>query len=110
MVPCQWYPPLTWSANPPGPLPIPGPRPPLPALCSQEQQGQLLAGVRRVLGSSAFRFSPPWARIISGADEGVYGWIALNYLEGESACASVVAACWTAPSLSQLLLLLWVAG
>ncbi|KAL4451373.1 hypothetical protein ABPG77_009445 [Micractinium sp. CCAP 211/92] len=58
---------------------------------SQEQQGQLLAGVRRVLGSSAFRFSPPWARIISGADEGVYGWIALNYLEGRLQAAAAAA-------------------
>ena len=28
------------------------------------------------------RFQDPWARIISGEDEGVYGWIALNYLAG----------------------------
>jgi len=51
--------------------------------CSQEQQEQLLNEARAVLGRSAFRFRPPWARIISGADEGVYGWIALNYLEGK---------------------------
>lgn len=28
------------------------------------------------------RFEPAWARIISGVDEGVYGWIALNYALG----------------------------
>lgn len=51
--------------------------------CSEGQQGVLLAGVRGVLQRSAFRFLPAWARIISGTDEGVYGWVALNYLEGE---------------------------
>lgn len=25
------------------------------------------------------RFQPGWARVISGSDEGVFGWIALNY-------------------------------
>lgn len=25
------------------------------------------------------RFRPEWARVVSGEDEGVYGWIALNY-------------------------------
>lgn len=28
------------------------------------------------------RFRPGWARIISGEQEGIYGWIALNYLTG----------------------------
>lgn len=50
--------------------------------CSEEQQERLLEGCRAVLGAAAFRFAPPWARIISGADEGVYGWVALNYLAG----------------------------
>ena len=34
------------------------------------------------LHQSPFRFHPAWSRIISGIDEGVYGWVALNYLKG----------------------------
>ena len=45
-----------------------------------------------MLGRSRFRFQPPWARIISGADEGVFGWIALNYLSG--AHCSVLTVQW----------------
>ena len=33
----------------------------------------------------ARRFEPGWARTITGADEGVYGWIALNYMTGHLA-------------------------
>ena len=33
----------------------------------------------------ACRFEPGWARTIAGADEGVYGWIALNYVTGHLA-------------------------
>lgn len=28
------------------------------------------------------RFEPAWANTISGSDEGMYGWIAINYLRG----------------------------
>ncbi|GLI68899.1 hypothetical protein VaNZ11_013447 [Volvox africanus] len=43
---------------------------------------RLMERARDVLRSSGFRFEPDWARIISGTDEGVYGWIAINYLRG----------------------------
>ena len=38
------------------------------------------------------RFHSRWARIISGADEGVYGWIALNYMTGHLASNPILAA------------------
>jgi hypothetical protein len=31
---------------------------------------------------SGFLFRPNWARTISGAQEGMYGWVALNYAQG----------------------------
>lgn len=31
------------------------------------------------------RFQPEWARVVSGVDEGVFGWIALNYATGHLA-------------------------
>ena len=30
------------------------------------------------------RFEPAYASIISGEDEGMFGWIAVNYLQGEA--------------------------
>lgn len=44
-------------------------------------QEELLAGAREVLDGSVFRFRPAWARVIAGADEGVFGWVALNYVQ-----------------------------
>ena len=38
------------------------------------------------------RFEAGYARIISGEDEGVYGWIAVNYLEGHLAPAAALPA------------------
>ena len=38
------------------------------------------------------RFEAGYARIISGEDEGVYGWIAVNYLNGHLAPAAALPA------------------
>lgn len=38
---------------------------------------------QQILSLSPFLFEPEWARVISGQDEAVYGWIALNYLTGK---------------------------
>jgi len=40
--------------------------------------GKVLAAARTVLANSGFRFEDPWARVLSGRDEGIYGWTALN--------------------------------
>eukprot|EP00980_Cylindrotheca_fusiformis_P009456 scaffold2068_cov96-Cylindrotheca_fusiformis.AAC.12 len=40
----------------------------------------ILDSVRTTLGQSGFRFSPSDATIISGQEEGMLGWLALNYL------------------------------
>lgn len=50
-----------------------------------EQQQELLVTAGDVLAASPFRFKPGWARTITGADEGVHGWIALNYVTGHLA-------------------------
>lgn len=51
---------------------------------------------------SGFRFQPQWARTITGAEEGMYGWVALNYLqvggvclggEGEGLCTPCTPCC-----------------
>ncbi|KAK2075881.1 hypothetical protein QBZ16_001623 [Prototheca wickerhamii] len=44
-------------------------------------QAALLRAVRAVLARSGFLFRPDWASVISGTDEGLYGWVALNYEE-----------------------------
>lgn len=35
-----------------------------------------------MLGGSGFRFEDAWARVLSGADEGVFGWVAFNARAG----------------------------
>jgi len=41
-----------------------------------------LQSVRETLAASPFLFRPEWAYILSGSDEGVFGWVAVNYLLG----------------------------
>lgn len=43
---------------------------------------RLLTNVRAVLSSSGLWFKPEWVKVISGFEEGLYGWIALNYAQG----------------------------
>lgn len=37
---------------------------------------------RAILAESGFLFHPDWARVITGSEEGLRGWIAVNYLRG----------------------------
>mmetsp|Transcript_10766 Transcript_10766/g.12414 ORF Transcript_10766/g.12414 Transcript_10766/m.12414 type:complete len:513 (-) Transcript_10766:609-2147(-) len=40
----------------------------------------IMSNVRRELKRSIFRFENEWARVLSGEEEGVFGWITVNYL------------------------------
>lgn len=42
----------------------------------------VMGEIDQVLGTSGFRYQKGWARILDGMDEGMYGWVALNYLQG----------------------------
>ncbi|GAX78358.1 hypothetical protein CEUSTIGMA_g5800.t1 [Chlamydomonas eustigma] len=48
----------------------------------EASRDHLLNAIRAELSVSGFRFEPHWARIISGTDEGMYGWVSMNYLLG----------------------------
>ena len=41
-----------------------------------------MAEVRSILAASPFLFQSSWARVISGEEEGVFGWISVNYQLG----------------------------
>ncbi|KQJ98473.1 probable apyrase 6 isoform X2 [Brachypodium distachyon] len=42
----------------------------------------VLESCREVLRESRFRFQDEWATVISGAEEGIYAWVAANYALG----------------------------
>lgn len=46
---------------------------------------------RATLSASAFMFNPAWASVISGMNEGVYGWVAANYAAGSLQVSSSAA-------------------
>jgi apyrase len=42
----------------------------------------VLEACRDVLRQSGFQFKDEWATVISGAEEGIYAWVAANYAQG----------------------------
>ncbi|KAL9645719.1 hypothetical protein ABK040_003451 [Willaertia magna] len=50
-------------------------------LLTTEVQNAILAEVRKTLASSGFYFlNDGWATVMSGAQEGVFGWVSVNYI------------------------------
>ncbi|BDA48267.1 probable ectonucleoside triphosphate diphosphohydrolase 5 at N-terminal half [Coccomyxa sp. Obi] len=56
-----------------------------------EGRAALLDDVRAALSRCNFRFEASYAKVISGEEEGVYGWIAVNYLNGHLAPSALPA-------------------
>ncbi|GLJ50091.1 hypothetical protein SUGI_1065370, partial [Cryptomeria japonica] len=48
----------------------------------EETQERILESCRRVLRFSGFGFQDNWASVITGADEGIFAWVAANYALG----------------------------
>jgi Golgi nucleoside diphosphatase len=51
----------------------------------QATRDTIMAAVRALLSNRVacpFLFQPSWARVISGEEEGVYGWLTVNYMAG----------------------------
>lgn len=46
----------------------------------QDDAAAILKSVRTLFRSSPFRFEDDWAYIMSGKEEGVFGWVTVNYL------------------------------
>ncbi len=49
-------------------------------LLSPDVQTEILTSVRAYLSTSGFYFKSEWAQVISGLQEGIFGWITVNYL------------------------------
>lgn len=49
-------------------------------LLSKSEQDSILDIVRKTLHKSRFQFEDGWASVISGNDEALFGWVAVNYL------------------------------
>ncbi|KAL7547024.1 hypothetical protein ACHAWF_010350, partial [Thalassiosira exigua] len=50
-------------------------------LLDAASQAKVMGRIRSLLHGSGFLFNDNWARMISGEEEGVYGWLVANYLK-----------------------------
>ncbi|KAH9295834.1 hypothetical protein KI387_039422, partial [Taxus chinensis] len=48
----------------------------------EDTQKRILESCRRVLRFSGFSFQDDWASVVTGADEGIFAWVAANYALG----------------------------
>lgn len=48
----------------------------------EKTSNAILESVRDVLEASPFQFQREWAYILSGKEEGIFGWVTVNYLRG----------------------------
>lgn len=51
-------------------------------ILSDSERTSIIESVRDVLGRSPYMFSRGWARVIPGEEEGVFGFVAANYVRG----------------------------
>lgn len=51
-------------------------------LLPRNQSAAILDNCRAVLAASGFAFKPSWARVLSGTEEGLFAWVAVNYAAG----------------------------
>ncbi|PRP88207.1 hypothetical protein PROFUN_04030 [Planoprotostelium fungivorum] len=49
-------------------------------LLSPATQDYIMNAIRGYLSQTGFHFHPHWAQVITGAEEGAFGWVAVNYL------------------------------
>lgn len=49
-------------------------------LVGEQKKDEILQSVCKTLEASPFTFKCPWATLLSGFDEGLYGWVTVNYL------------------------------
>jgi len=45
-----------------------------------ERQSLIMGNIRTVIKDAGFLFENDWARVISGEEEGIFGWLSVQHL------------------------------